>query len=128
MLEPVIQRFGGAKGVSRLAFRFHDLVLASDRLQQHFESIDMPRLIEHQVAFIVTVLGGRLSWSQEELAAMHAHLELGEAELDEMAALLALAIAAEGYPESEAERVLQQFRRMRGCFLGLVGGGSELTA
>lgn len=124
MREPFLQRFGGTKGVSRLAFRFYDLVLESERLRPYFEGIDMPRLIEHQAAFIVSLLGGRPVWSDAELAAIHAHLDIGEDAFDEMVDLLARAIAEEGHPESEAERVLQHFRRMRDRLVGAVGGGA----
>lgn len=128
MLEPILQRLGGTRGVARLTFRFYDLVLASDRLRPFFEGVDMQRLIEHQAAFIVSLLGGKPNWNDGELVIIHAHLEIGEAEVDEMVRLLAQAIAEEGHPESEADRVLQHFRRIRDRLVGTIGGGSPAAA
>lgn len=127
MSDPYLQRFGGAKGVSRLAFRFYDHVLASDRLRPFFENVDMPRLIEHQAAFIVSVLRGEPTQSEAELTALHAHLEIGAAEFDEMLALLARAMADEGHSAESAERVLQQFRRMRPRLIGTLGRGTQVS-
>ena len=128
MRDPVFQRYGGARGVSRLAFRLHDMVLASDRLRPFFERFDMPRMVEHQAIFIVSILGGAPGRSDTELAALHADLEIGEAELDEMADLLVAAILEEGQPQAEADRVLQHFRRMRGRLVGALRGGTTAGA
>ena len=114
MADPLLERYGGARGVSRLAFRFYDLVLASDRLRPYFEGVDMPRLVEHQAAFIVSLIASRPTHSDAQLAAIHAHLDIGEAEFDEMIELLITAMAEEGHAGSEAEPVLSRFRRMRG--------------
>jgi hemoglobin len=127
MNDPYLQRFGGPQGVSRLTFRFYDLVLASDRLRPIFEGVDMPRLLEHQAAFIVSVLRGEPAQSETELAALHAHLEIGEAEFDEMVALLARAVEEEGHAPAEAERVLLHFRRMRPRLVGAIGRGSPVA-
>ncbi len=128
MRNPMFQRYGGAKGVSRLVFRFYDLVLQSDRLRPFFDGLDMPMMVEHQAAVLASVLSGRPSPGGAELAAMHAHLEIGEAEFDEMVQLLAEAIAAEGYPEAEADRVLLHYRRMREHLVGELGQGSPVGA
>ncbi len=128
MRDPVFQRYGGAKGVSRLVFRFYDLVLQSERLRPFFDGVDMTRLVEHQAAFVVSVLAGRPDRSDAELAALHAHLDIGEAEFDEMMRLLATAIAEEGHPEAEADRVLHHFRRMRERLVGAIGRGSPIGA
>ncbi len=128
MRDPVIHRYGGAKGVSRLVFRFYDLVLRSERLRPFFDDVDMPRLVEHQAAFVVSVLAGRPDRSDAELAALHAHLDIGEAEFDEMMGLLAAAIAEEGHPPAEADRVLRHFRRMRERLVNAIGRGSSVEA
>jgi hemoglobin len=127
MSDPYLQRFGGAKGIARLAFCFYDLVVASDRLRPIFQNVDMPRLIEHQAAFIVSVLRGEPAQSEAELTALHAHLAIGAAEFDEMIALLAQAIEDEGHSGASSERLLQQFRRMRPRLVGALGRGSPAS-
>ncbi len=128
MREPVFKRFGGAKGVSRLVFRFYDLVMQSDRLRPFFDGVDMPRLVEHQAAFVVAILTGQSDRSDAELAVLHAHLDIGAAEFDEMMDLLAAAIAEEGHPPAEADRVLRHFRRMRERLVNAIGRGSAVEA
>ena len=129
MRDPVFQRYGGARGISRLAFRFYDKVMASDRLRPYFDDIDMPRLVEHQAAIIVSLLGdGRVTHSDAELATLHAHLDIGPAEFDEMVDLLTAAIAEEGHAEGEADRVFQHSRRMRDRLVGAIGRDEPIGA
>jgi hemoglobin len=113
MQRPYLEKFGGAVGVSRIVFRFYDLLLESERLRRFFEGIDMPRLIEHQTAVIVTVLSGEPPLSRREILAAHAHLDIGPEDFDEMIALLQRAVAEAGVAQADAHGLIQYYTGFR---------------
>jgi hemoglobin len=71
----MLERLGGPEGISRIVFALCDRILASEKLEPFFRTVNMRRLIEHQTKFICSVVEGPASHTNEELRA--AHVELG---------------------------------------------------
>ena len=95
-MATIYEKYGGFKTVSRVVMTFYEMALESDQIGDHFEAIDMARLIDHQTKFISSLLGGPAAFSDDRLAQVHAHLEISNADFDEMAELLAEAMSEHG--------------------------------
>jgi len=81
----VFEQFGGYHRVAQMVFSFYDRVLQSPRLQGFFVGVDMRRLIEHQTKLLASLMGGPVSYTNEQLAAVHRHLCIDDATFDELA-------------------------------------------
>lgn len=88
MAQSLFDRYGGFAQVSRIVSSFYDRVLESSVLAPYFEKIDMRRLIDHQTKFIAALMGGPVSYSNEHLERVHAHLHVTDEAFNEAVALL----------------------------------------
>ncbi|WP_172294717.1 group 1 truncated hemoglobin [Pseudoruegeria sp. HB172150] len=113
MQEPNLERLGGPRGLSRIVFRFYDLILESPRLGRFFDGVDMARLIEHQTNVVVGVVRGAPAYSRGELVAVHAEMDIQPDDFDELVALLRQALAEHGVPDDSAAPILQYFDSFR---------------
>ena len=84
MAQSLFEKYGGFGPISRVVLAFYDRVLDSDRLGPYFEGVNMQRQVEHQTAFMSSVMGGPASHSNEALRQIHAHLKVSEADFDEL--------------------------------------------
>ena len=94
MAGTTFERYGGFRTVSKVVMTFYEMVLDSDIVGHHFDDVDMPRLIDHQTKFISSLMGGPASISDERLRAVHAHIDITDAEFDEIVTLLSAALEA----------------------------------
>ena len=83
MSRTLFEKYGGFKSISRIVLTFYEMVLDSERIGDHFENVDMARLIDHQTKFIASLMGGR-------------HLGIDDGDFDEVEALLAEALEEHG--------------------------------
>lgn len=88
LAQSLFDRYGGFAQVSRIVSSFYDRVLESSVLAPYFEKIDMRRLIDHQTKFIAALMGGPVSYSNEHLERVHAHLHVTDEAFNEAVALL----------------------------------------
>lgn len=113
MLNPIMERFGGTKGVSRIVFRFYDLILESDRLRPFFDGVDMSGMVEHQTTVALSAIGGERSYSRGDLIALHAHLTISPTDFDEMLSLLEQAAIESGVSQQDAQHLLRYYAGYR---------------
>lgn len=113
MSRTLFQKYGGFATVSRIVLSFYDRVLDSDQIGHFFEDIDMKRLVDHQTKFIASLLGGPASFTNERLHQMHAHLDIGNADFDEMARLLDESLAEHGFEAADREQVIGEIEARR---------------
>jgi hemoglobin len=66
---------------------FYAKATESPLLAPYFENIDMRRLIDHQTKFVAFLMGGPVSFSNEELERVHSRLNINEREFAEMVEL-----------------------------------------
>ncbi len=92
----LFEKYGGFKSISRIVLTFYEMVLDSERIGDHFENVDMARLIDHQTKFIASLMGGPASFSDERLEQVHRHLGIDDGDFDEVEALLAEALEEHG--------------------------------
>ncbi len=100
------EKYGGFKTVSRVVMSFYEMALESDQIGDHFEDIDMGRLIDHQTKFVSSLLGGPASFGDDRLHQVHAHLKISNADFDEMAALLAEALEEHGMSKPDVNQAV----------------------
>ena len=84
---------------------FYEMVLDSEQIGDHFEDVDMARLIDHQTKFVASLMGGPASFSDERLQQVHAHLGISHPDFDEMSVLLAEALAEHGVSKEDVSAV-----------------------
>lgn len=87
MAKTLFQRYGGFAAVSKIVMSFYDKALDSDVIGHYFENVDMRRLIDHQTKFVSQVLGGPVTYTDEALKQLHAHLSITDEAFAEMVAL-----------------------------------------
>lgn len=105
-METLFARKGGHRVVARIVFGFYDRVLVSPRLGPFFEGVDMRRLVDHQAKFVASVMGGPGAHTDAELASVHGHLSISDADFDAMLEAMEATLAAEGFSAGEAAEIL----------------------
>lgn len=77
-MATLFERYGGFSTVSRIVSAFYDQVLDTPELAKYFENTNMRRLVDHQTKFIASIMGGPASFSNEQLARVHAGMGISE--------------------------------------------------
>lgn len=109
----IYEKYGGFKTVSRVVMTFYEMALDSDQIGDHFENIDMARLIDHQTKFVSSLLGGPASFGDDRLRHVHAALNISDPDFDEMATLLADAMAEHGMEAHDISLAVQGVEEKR---------------
>ncbi len=74
MASTMFERYGGFAKVSRIVSSFYDKVMESPVLSPYFANVEMRRLVDHQTKFIASLMNGPVSYSNEHIERVHAHL------------------------------------------------------
>jgi hemoglobin len=120
-MEPLYERFGGLEAVVKLVFAFYDRVLRSQRLAPHFAKLNMPRIINHQVRFLSSVMGGPEGYTNGQLREIHAHLGIDDGAFEDMADLLELTLKDFSFSEDEVALIMSDVRGRRAYIVPLEG-------
>ena len=102
----IYDKYGGFKTVSRVVMTFYEMALDSDQIGDHFEDVDMARLIDHQTKFISSLLGGPAAFGDDRLHQVHAHLDISDPDFDELGVLLGDAMRAHGMEQPDIDTAL----------------------
>lgn len=113
MSTTLFDKYGGFGTVSKIVMDFYERALDDDQIGDYFADVDMPKLIDHQTKFISSLLGGPASFSDDRLKQVHRHLELTDADMNAMAALLAETLADHGVSGPDVATVLQAVESKR---------------
>ena len=113
MASTIYEKYGGFKTISRIVMDFYDVALDSDQIGDHFEDVDMPRLIDHQTKFISSLLGGPASFSEERLRLVHLNLGISHADYDEMKQLLTGSLRKHGMSDEDIGTVIGEIESRR---------------
>ena len=74
MSETLYDRIGGEAAVNAAVDIFYRKVLADDRINQFFETVDMEKQAEKQKAFLTFAFGGPANYTGKDMRDGHAHL------------------------------------------------------
>lgn len=113
MPQSLFEKYGGFKTVSRIIMTFYEMVLDSDQIGDHFDDVDMARLIDHQTKFIASLMGGPASISDDRLEAVHRHLKISHVAFDEVVTPLRAALSDHRMSEDDTLRTLAEVESKR---------------
>ncbi|NIZ62276.1 group 1 truncated hemoglobin [Sedimentitalea sp. CY04] len=113
MAGTIYEKYGGFKTVSRIVMAFYDKALDSDQIGDYFVDVDLSQLIDHQTKFISSLLGGPVSFSDDQLHRVHRQLEICHADFDEMVSLLAGTLVDHGMARDDVETVIGEIEARR---------------
>jgi hemoglobin len=123
----LFDRFG-FEGATRVALSLYDGVMESERLERYFRDVDMERLVEHQALFIAFVMGGPVSYSDDELKLVHRPLGIEQAAFDEMLGILRGVLEGEGLSSADVETIMTAFTARRPFIVvGRKGSGNRVA-
>jgi hemoglobin len=109
-MRSVYERHGGFTAVRKVVSEFYDRLLDDPELAQHFEHVEMARLIDHQTKFVSFLLGGPVSFSDDHIERVHSRLGITLGQFDRMTALLRETLEDFGFLDDEVAAVDQQLR------------------
>ena len=101
----VYERIGGADAIRAAVDLFYRKVTADDRVNHHFEGINLARLKAHQRAMITAVAGGPNQYSGRSMQDAHAHLNVTQEEFDVVVGHLVGTLNELGVPQDEIDRL-----------------------
>jgi len=110
MPPSMFENYGGFARISRIVSAFYDKALDSPILSPYFEHVDMKRLIDHQTKFISSVMGGPVSYTNDELERIHSHMKIDERAFTEMTALLREALEDFEIDESDINFICNEIK------------------
>lgn len=113
MVGTMLEQCGGYPRVPQIVFVFYDRVLQSARLRSFFVSVDMRRLIEHQTKLLCSLMEGPVSYSDQQLAAVHLHLRIDDATFDELVHVLEQTLSDFQIPIEHLKFVIAQIQMRR---------------
>ena len=113
MASSLYEKYGGFGAVNKVVMAFYDALLDSDEIGPYFDDVDMPRLIDHQTKFIAMLLGGPVSYSEDQLGNAHRSLAITADHFDEMKRLLHETLLEHGFEGSDADAVLGEIETRR---------------
>jgi len=113
MSNTLFQKYGGFAAVSRIVLAFYDRALDSEQIGDFFEDIDLKRLVDHQTKFISSLLDGPASFSDDRLKHLHAHLDISDLDMDEMAKLLSETLDEHGFEPADRDAVIREIEERR---------------
>jgi hemoglobin len=102
------ERLGGRDAVDAVVDEFYDRVLADERVEHHFEGVDVAALRAHQKQFVAAAAGGPVEYDGRDMAAAHAGLDVTGEEFAVVVDHLDAALAANGVSEADREALLSE--------------------
>ena len=105
--ETLYERLGGEPAIGAVVSEFYDRVLDDDRVNHHFDDVDMAEQRSHQTKFLSAVTGGPIRYDGEEMAVAHEELAITAAEFEVVAAHLDEALRAFDVADADREAVLE---------------------
>ncbi|WP_167494696.1 MULTISPECIES: truncated hemoglobin [Vibrio] len=88
MDNSLYSKYGGFACVHQIVERFHDKVLESKILAPYFSGINFDALVDHQVNFVTTIMGGPNCYDDNLLLAAHQHLSIDQDAWNEVVRIL----------------------------------------
>jgi hemoglobin len=113
MKRTIFDRYGGFANVSRVVTTFYGKMIDSEIAGPYFREADMRRLIDHQTKFIATVMGGPISFSDDQLERAHARHGIDEAAFNETISLLREALEEHDFTDEDIREVIDGMQRRK---------------
>jgi hemoglobin len=112
-MSTMFERNGGFGFLSKVVMDFYDRVLDSEMLGGYFAGTNVKMLVDHQMKFMASLMGGPASFSDEALRAVHSRLRIDNPSFDEMLRILRDVLEDHEMADEDAVLMLGEFRRRR---------------
>ena len=116
--DQVFERIGGADAVAQIVKDMYDRVLVDDELADFFKNVDMTHLRRMQLEFIVSALGGPVTYSGAELQAIHAGRGITAHHFSKFVGHLADAMEAHQVSKDDIDKTLGRLATYRDRIIG----------
>ncbi len=110
-MPSLYKRAGGASTMRRIVDRLHADLVADPALAPWFADIDMQRLADRHARFLAWVTGGPAAFSDAEIRAAHADLNLTPAAFRKVSQQFRAALSAHLPAEADVEHVMRAIQR-----------------
>jgi hemoglobin len=111
--QTLFEKYGGFSTVSKIVLDFYDVLLDSDEVGPFFDDVDMARLMDHQTKFIASLLGGPVSYTDEQLKRLHERLDLQDKHFNEVVETLGVTLKKHGFSDGDVTAVRDALERRR---------------
>ena len=107
--QTLFDKYGGIPVITALVARFYERVLMSSALAPYFDGIDMPALVDHQVAFMRFVMGKPSEiFSSGRMADAHQKFQISTTDFDEAVRVLTQVLEEGGVSEADLLTVVSR--------------------
>lgn len=108
MTQSMFERYGGFAKVSKIVGEFYERATESPIIGHYFANKNMRTLIDHQTKFIASIMGGPVSYSNEQLKSAHANIKIDGVAFNEMATILSETLEDFDVEADDVARVNQE--------------------
>lgn len=88
---------------------FYGAVFRSDRLAPYFEGVDVHGLMQHQAAFLASVMGGPTRHSDRDIESAHRGLGVDTGDFEEMIRLLRASLEKLEFDPEDIEIITDRY-------------------
>ena len=113
MNQTLYEKYGGFAAISRIVLDLYDRLLDDDDVGPFFENVELGRLVDHQTKFVSALLGGPVSFTEEQIRRMHGPLAIGDMNFPRLKILFPKTLADHGTAPADVEMVVGEFKRRR---------------
>ena len=107
--QTLFDKYGGVPVITVLVRQFYERVLHSPALAHYFESVDMPALVEHQIAFMRFVMEKPSEiFSANRMAEAHQKFKISATDFDEAVSLLTQVLEKGGVADADLLTVVNR--------------------
>jgi hemoglobin len=106
-------RLGGEPAVGAVVNEFYERVLADERVNHHFDDVDMADQRSHQTKFLSAVTGGPMQYEGDDMRTAHETMEITDGEFDVVAEHLDGALREFDVADADREAVMETVEAYR---------------
>ncbi|MGF1695409.1 group 1 truncated hemoglobin [Vibrio lamellibrachiae] len=118
MSSSLYLKYGGFGQVHQIVEVFFDQVLASETLSPYFENTNFNALIDHQVNFISSIMGGPQNYDDRELLNAHSRFSISEDAWSEVVSILTEVLTNFGVESHDIKQLLDTITTKKTLILG----------
>lgn len=87
MKTSMYDKYGGVEIISKVVHSLYEKIALSTILSPYFKEVDMARLMNHQILFFSSIMGGPVVYDGSQLSKIHHRLHISDVAFYELANL-----------------------------------------
>ena len=124
MSQTLYDQLGGFSAVRKLVSDFYDRVLDEEKIASFFRDTEMSKLIDHQTKFFATLLGGPVSYTDEQLRKLHTSMGIQDHHFDVILDLVQETLEDHDIDEQAVTSIIEKMNTYRSAIV-TVGQSGE---